>query len=175
VVLDFYPIVTPVADYTPPACSDAGTVLDTADSEMTVDGGSIQSVLFDSRISYDNQLREGRYRFTNAGQNPTRAHRGARRNDRMSLTLSIDPDHAISTEVEAGTQTDHNVVRRCGTATNFIQFAYPKARFEGNVTPEGDQRPLVTKVNVVPMKSAGVVSTVTARNTVAQQYLPAAA
>jgi hypothetical protein len=91
------------------------------------------------------------------------------------LTLSVDPDHAISTEVEAGTQTDHAVVQRLGAAANNITVTYPKGRFEGQVTPEGDQRPLVTKVNVIPLKSGGVTSNVTARNTVSQQYLPAAA
>jgi hypothetical protein len=171
--LDFHPDVTDAPTLVVPACSDALTFIDLTDSDLSVGGVSRASILFDARSNYNNKLREGKVRRTNNGLYPTRTLRDAKREESIEATLSTEMDNALAVAADTKAQTDYPTWLRMGTATRYIKDEFPHARLEGDIGKA--EQALVTKAKFVPIKSAGVTSITTCRNSQSQRYLQPAA
>lgn len=174
----FHPDVTNASeDFVVPGCTEFDA-MDMEESQLLLDAADISADMFDANVTYGNNIRRGQAAYTNNSKNPTRIIRGAQRGESMTFTLTKNVGDPLYEELEDGTDTNHNVVYRAGSATAYLKHAYPTSRLEfANEGAEfsGDGNPFVMRVRAIPLASGGVTSNVTGRNTTAQRYLPVAA
>lgn len=174
----FHPEVTDASGaFVVPACTEFDA-MDMEESQLLVDGVDTSVDMFDGNVAFGNNMRRGTSAYTNNSKNPTRLLRGAQRSESMTFTLTKNVGDALYKELEAGTDTNHAIAYRAGSATKNLTHSYPVARLEfANDGAEfsGDDSPFVVPVRAIPLASGGVTSNVTGRNTTSAQYLPVAA